>query len=88
MTWLAWIVLGGFAGWVASILTKTNAQMGIIKNVIVGIIGALAGSWILGYLGKTQPLTFNFQTFLVAVGGAVVLLFLYRLFTGRGRGRR
>ena len=85
MTWIAWIVLGGLAGWVASVLTKTNAQMGIIKNVIVGILGALAGSWVLGYLGKTQPLTFSFQTFVVAVGGAVVLLFLLNLLTGKGR---
>lgn len=85
MSWLAWIVLGGLAGWVASILTKNNARMGIIWNIIVGIIGALAGSWILGLLGVTEPLTFSFTTFLVAVGGAVVLLFLFRLVRGRSR---
>lgn len=47
MNVLAWIVLGGLAGWVASILTKNNRQMGII----VGIIGAFAGSFILNLLG-------------------------------------
>ena len=79
MSWLAWIVLGGLAGWVASLLTKNNARMGIIWNIIVGIIGALAGSWILGLMDITEPLTFSFSTFLVAVGGAVVLLFLFNL---------
>ena len=85
MSWLAWIVLGGLAGWVASLLTKNNARMGIIWNIIVGIIGALAGSWILGLMDITEPLTFSFTTFLVAVGGAVVLLFLFNLIRGRGR---
>lgn len=87
MGWIAWIILGGLAGWVASILTKNNGQMGIVKNVIVGIIGALAGSWILSLLGGTDPLTFSFQTFLIAVGGAVLLLFLLNLVTGKGRRR-
>lgn len=85
MSWIAWIVLGGFAGWVASILTKNNARMGLFWNVIVGIIGALAGSWILGQLGVTKPLAFNFSSFLVAIGGAIVLLFLFDLIRGKGR---
>ena len=76
MSWIAWIVLGGLAGWVASMLTKNNERMGLISNIVVGIIGALAGSWILGMLGATEPLTFSFTSFLVAVGGAVLLLFL------------
>ncbi len=88
MNWLAWVVLGGFAGWIASIITKNNAQMGIIWNIIVGIIGALLGSWILGYFDITNPLTFSLETFLVAIGGAVVLLFVFNLLRGRGRGRR
>ncbi len=85
MSWIAWIVLGGLAGWVASIITGNNKRMGIIWNIVVGIIGAIAGSWIMGLLGVTQPTTFSFVTFLVAVGGAVVLLFLFSLIRG---GRR
>jgi len=88
MGWIAWIVLGGLAGWVASMLTQDNARMGIISNIIVGIVGAFAGSWILGLLGIAQPLTFNFVTFLVAVGGATVLLFLFNLVRGSDRRRR
>jgi len=86
MGWFAWIVLGGFAGWVASLLTKRNAQMGIFMNVIVGIVGALAGSWIMSLLGANEPLTFSFQSFLIAVGGAVLLLVLFS--STRGRSRR
>ena len=85
MSWLAWIVLGGLAGWIASILMKSNGQMGILMNIVVGIIGALLGSWVLGLLGVSDPLTFSFTTFLVAVGGAMLLLFLVGLFRGRGR---
>ena len=85
MGWIAWIVLGGLAGWVASMLTRNNARMGIIWNIIVGIIGALLGSWILGLLGVSKPLDFSFVTFLIALGGAVVLLFLVNLIRGRTR---
>lgn len=87
MSWLAWIVLGGLAGWVASIITRNSARMGIIGNIIIGILGALAGSWILGLLDITEPLEFNFITFLVAVGGAVVLLFLFNLIRSTDRRR-
>ncbi len=85
MSWIAWIVLGGFAGWVASMLTRNSAQMGIISNIVVGILGALAGSWLLGLMDVIEPLTFSFTTFLVAVGGAVVLLFLFNLICGSGK---
>jgi len=85
MDWLAWIVLGGLAGWVASILTKNNRQMGILANIVVGIIGAFAGSFILGLLGVQGMTGFNVYTFFVAVGGAVVLLFLFNMIRGRRR---
>jgi uncharacterized membrane protein YeaQ/YmgE (transglycosylase-associated protein family) len=85
MSWIAWIVLGGLAGWVASIFTRNNARMGIIANIIVGIIGAFAGTFLLGLMGVVEPLTFSFITFLVAVGGAIVLLFLFNVIRGRRR---
>jgi len=87
MGWLAWIILGGVAGWIASILTKNNAQMGLIANIIVGILGAFAGNFLLNLITGTGLTTFNFDftTFLVAVAGAVVLLFLYSMVRGRRR---
>jgi len=83
MGWLAWIVLGGLAGWVASILTKNNARMGILANIIVGIIGAFAGTYLLHFAGIKGMTGFNFYSFLVAVGGAVVLLLLFNVIRGR-----
>jgi len=83
MGWLAWIVLGGLAGWVASILTKNNARMGILANIIVGIIGAFAGTYLLHLAGIKGMTGFNFYSFLVAVGGAVVLLLLFNVIRGR-----
>jgi uncharacterized membrane protein YeaQ/YmgE (transglycosylase-associated protein family) len=83
MSWLAWIVLGGLAGWVASILTKNNARMGILANIIIGIIGAFAGTYILQLMGIKGMTGFNFYTFLVAVGGAAVLLFLINAIRGK-----
>lgn len=83
MSWLAWIVLGGFAGWMASLLTKTSGQMGLLWNIIVGILGAVAGNFILGQLGVNGLNGFTFYSFLVAVGGAVLLLFLFNLIRGK-----
>ncbi|MEA4889032.1 MAG: GlsB/YeaQ/YmgE family stress response membrane protein [Clostridiaceae bacterium] len=85
MDWLAWIILGGLAGWVASLLTKNNARMGILANIIVGIIGAFAGTFLLNLIGVQGMTGFNFYTFLVAVGGAVVLLFLFNIIRGKRR---
>lgn len=85
MEWLAWIVLGGLAGWVASILTRNNARMGILANIVVGIIGAFAGTFLLNLIGIKGMTGFNFYTFLVAVGGAVVLLFLFSMIRGNRR---
>ena len=83
MDWIAWIVLGGLAGWVASILTHNNARMGILANIIVGILGTFAGTFLLNLLGVQGMTGFNVYTFLVATGGAIVLLFLFNMIRGR-----
>ena len=48
---IGWIVLGGIAGWIASKIMKTDAQMGILLNVVVGIVGGLLGGWLLSLFG-------------------------------------
>ncbi len=45
------LIIGGIVGWLASILMKTNAQMGLLANIIVGIVGSALGSWLFGVLG-------------------------------------
>jgi uncharacterized membrane protein YeaQ/YmgE (transglycosylase-associated protein family) len=74
MGWLVSIIIGGIVGWLASIVMKTNAQMGIIANVLVGIVGSALGFWIAGALGLAP--TGGIVRFLVAIVGAVGLIFI------------
>jgi uncharacterized membrane protein YeaQ/YmgE (transglycosylase-associated protein family) len=76
MNWLVTIIVGGIVGWLASIVMKTNAQMGILANVIVGIIGSSVGFWLAGTLGlaASGPIV----SWVVAVIGAAVLIFLLK----------
>lgn len=82
---ITWIVVGGLAGWVASKIMKTDAEQGLIGNIVIGILGGLVGGFLVGMLGGEGFSGFNIWSFLVALLGAVVLLFLWRLVTGRGR---
>src|SRR5690606_41509703 len=75
MGWIVSLIIGGTVGWLASIIMKTNAQMGIIANVLVGIVGSWLGFWIAGMLGLDGG---TIVRFLIAVGGAVLLIFILR----------
>lgn len=77
------LILGGLAGWLASIVTKRNAQQGILVNIIVGIIGAFLANWLLAPLvGISATLSaLSLGGFLMAVLGAIVLLVIINLFT-------
>ena len=76
---LLWIVFGALAGWIASIVMKADAQMGALGNIIVGIVGAVIGGFIMNALGGTGGTGCNLYSLLVAIGGAIVLLFLVRV---------
>ena len=71
---LLWVILGGVAGWLASIVMGKNSQMGAIANIVVGIVGALLGGFVMNLLGFSSGSGFNFYTLLVAVLGAIILL--------------
>jgi uncharacterized membrane protein YeaQ/YmgE (transglycosylase-associated protein family) len=71
---VGWIVLGGLAGWLASLVTGTNDRQGCIGNIVVGIIGALIGGAVASFLGGTGVTGLNLYSLLVAVVGAVILL--------------
>jgi uncharacterized membrane protein YeaQ/YmgE (transglycosylase-associated protein family) len=79
MGFLGWIVLGGVAGWLASIVTKRNDQMGCITNIIAGIIGASVGGWIFSLFGGDGVTGFNLPSLIVAFVGAVVVLAIFNL---------
>ncbi len=82
---LSWIIFGALAGWVASMVMGRNNQMGCLANIVVGIIGAVVGGWIMSFFGKTGVTGFNLVSFVVAVIGAVVFLGILNLLTGRRR---
>ena len=86
---IIWLVVGGVIGWLASMVMKTDAQQGIFLNIVVGIIGAMVGGWLLGPLFGTSTIgdgNFSLPGLLVAFLGAVILLAVVNLFR-RGRVR-
>lgn len=74
MSWIITLVIGGIVGWLASILMKTNAQMGWIANVLVGVGGSMLGYWIAGLLGIAPA--GGILRFAIAVAGAALLIFI------------
>lgn len=85
---IAWLIFGGLIGWIASKIMGTDAQQGILLNIIVGIIGAFLGGFVadlLGFGGQEGWQFFDIGSWITAIVGACLLLFLVGLFTG---GRR
>lgn len=77
MNFIIWLVVGGLIGWVASMVMKTDGQQGVILNVVVGIVGALLGGWLLSPLvgaGAVNQGDFSITGLLVSLAGAIVLL--------------
>ena len=74
MSWIISLIIGGLVGWLASIIMKTNAQMGWIANVLVGVVGSMLGYWLAGLLGIAP--SGGILGFVVALAGAVLLIFI------------
>lgn len=70
------LIIGGVVGWLASLVMKTDAQMGIVANVLVGIVGSALGFWLAGMLGLAPA--GGILRFVVAVLGAVLLIYILR----------
>jgi uncharacterized membrane protein YeaQ/YmgE (transglycosylase-associated protein family) len=83
MGWLAWLIVGAVSGWLASIVMRTNAEQGLLLDIVVGIIGAFIGGFLFNVLGAPGVTGFNIWSVFVSFVGAVVLLALLRLFTGQ-----
>lgn len=79
----SWLILGGIAGWLASIVAGTNARQGLIGNIVVGIIGAFLGGFVFTKLGGTDITGFNLYSLGVATVGGVILLFLKQVLFGK-----
>lgn len=83
MGFFSWIVLGGLAGWAATLITGSGKQYGCLSNIIIGIVGAFLGGLIMSWLGHTGVGGFNLRSFAIAVLGAVALLLVVGLVRGR-----
>ena len=82
MNIIIWLVVGGLIGWVASMIMKTDAQQGVVLNVVVGIIGAVLGGWLIGPLvgaGTINQNDFSVAGLGVSLLGAVILLAVVNL---------
>lgn len=89
MNFIIWLVVGGLIGWVASMVMKTDAQQGMILNIVVGIVGAMLGGWFLAPMFGTGTINsndFSLAGLGVSLLGAIVLLAIVNLFR-RGRAR-
>jgi uncharacterized membrane protein YeaQ/YmgE (transglycosylase-associated protein family) len=85
MGWLAWIIIGAVAGWLASKVLKTSSRQGLLMDIVVGILGAFLGGFLFEEFGSTGITGFDIWSLFVAFTGAVVLLVAIRLLTGRRR---
>ena len=82
MNFIVWLIIGGLIGWVASIVMKTNGQQGLFLNIIVGIVGAFLGGWLISPLvgvGTINQDNFSLPALLVSFVGAVILLAIVNL---------
>lgn len=82
MNIIIWLAIGGLIGWLASVVMRTDGQQGILLNVVVGIIGAILGGWILSPLVGVSTINqsnFSLAGLLVSLVGAVILLAIVNL---------
>jgi uncharacterized membrane protein YeaQ/YmgE (transglycosylase-associated protein family) len=86
MNLVIWLVVGGFIGWIASVLMGTNGQQGLVLNVVVGIVGAFLGGWLLSGLFGTSTINegnFSLGALILSLLGASMLLGIVKLVRSR-----
>ena len=83
MNFIIWIIFGALVGWIASMFMNTDAEQGPLLNIIVGIIGAALGGFLMNTFGQPGVTGFNLYSIFVALLGSIVLLWIYKAFTGR-----
>lgn len=86
MNIILWLVLGALAGWIGSLLVR-GTGLGLLGDIVVGIVGAFIGGFVVSLFGGTGVTGFNIWSLVVAVIGAIVLLLIVRLVRGGTRRR-
>ena len=82
MNIIVWLVVGGIVGWIASKIMSTDAQQGILLNIVVGIVGAVLAGWLISPLVGESTINqgnFSLPALLVSLVGAIILLAIVRL---------
>lgn len=74
----SWLIIGGLAGWVASMVMGKNKSMALVANIVVGIVGGVIGGFVFSVFGRTGVTGFNLYSFMVATVGAIILLYVVR----------
>ncbi len=80
---ISWLIIGALAGWIASMFTGNNENMGAFANIVVGIIGAFIGGFIMNLIGGVGFTGFNIWSLIVAIVGAIILLLIINAFKRR-----
>lgn len=83
MGFILWLIFGGIVGWLASLITRNDERMGVVANVVVGIVGSIIGGWIASLLRLGTFRTFHLGGLLLSLLGAVILLTLINMIRGR-----
>jgi uncharacterized membrane protein YeaQ/YmgE (transglycosylase-associated protein family) len=78
-----WIIFGALAGWIASVIMKTNYNQGTVMDIIMGIIGSIVGGFLMGLVGQSGVTGFNFYSLVVAVIGAIFVIYIGRMLRKR-----
>ena len=78
-----WIIFGGLAGWIASVIMKTDYSQGTLSDILLGIVGAVVGGFLMGLVGQSGVTGFNVNSMVVAVVGAIVVIYVGRLMRKR-----
>jgi uncharacterized membrane protein YeaQ/YmgE (transglycosylase-associated protein family) len=84
MSILAWVVLGLIAGFISSLIVNRRGE-GMLLDIVLGIVGAVVGGWIMTAIGGEGVTGFNLRSILVAIGGAIVVLVILHLVRGTSR---
>lgn len=83
MNIILWIVFGALAGWIASMIMKTDSNQDTMMDIILGIAGAVIGGILMGMIGQSGVTGFNLYSMIVAVLGAVVIMYIGRMLRNR-----
>ena len=83
MSIIAWLILGLLAGWIGSMIVNRGRGEGLMLDIVLGVVGAFVGGFLFNMFGETGVSGLNLYSLLVAVAGAVVVLFLYNALVRR-----